>query len=154
MEWERDLRRMPDDPALITPETEFTTGVPPGTPIQWALARQGFPRAWDVTTGAGGIVGALDTGVDGGNPEFAGKIASADAAGASAPLTDEDGHGSHTAGLACAGTDNGIGLAGAGLRLPPGGGQAGHHDHRRHPRRGHRGRRSASPPTAARTRST
>ena len=56
-------------------------------PIQWALARQGFPRAWDVTTGAGAIVGALDTGVDGGNPELAGKIASADAAGTADPLT-------------------------------------------------------------------
>ena len=115
VEWERDLRRVPNDPALSTAETEFTTGVPPGTPIQWALARQGFPRAWDVATGAGAIVGALDTGVDGGNPEFAGKIASADAVGTSSPLTDEDGHGSHTAGLACAGTDNGIGLAGAGF---------------------------------------
>ena len=115
VEWQRDLRRTPNDPALTTPETEFTAGVPPGTPIQWALARQGFPRAWDVATGAGGIVGALDTGVDGGNPEFAGKIVSADVAGTSSPLTDEDGHGTHTAGLACAGTDNGIGVAGAGF---------------------------------------
>ena len=115
VEWERDLRRVPSDPALSTAETEFTAGVPGGTPIQWTLARQGFPRAWDVATGAGAVVGALDTGVDGGNPELAGKIASADAVGAAAPLTDEDGHGSHTAGLACAATDNGIGVAGAGF---------------------------------------
>ena len=115
VEWERDLRRVPNDPALSVAETEFTAGVPPGTPVQWALARQGFPRAWDVVTGASGIVGVLDTGVDGGNPEFAGKIASADAAGAASPLTDEDGHGSHTAGLACAATDNAIGVAGAGF---------------------------------------
>jgi subtilisin family serine protease len=115
VEWERDLRRVPSDPALTTPETEFTSGVPPGTPIQWALARQGFPRAWDTATGAGAVVGVLDTGADGTNPELAGKMASADAAGASSPLTDEDGHGTHTAGLACAATDNGIGLAGAGF---------------------------------------
>ena len=115
VEWERDLRRVPNDPALSTAETDFTAGVPAGTPLQWSLARQGFPHAWDVTTGAGAIVGALDTGVDGGNPDFAGKIASADVAGAAGPLTDEDGHGSHTAGLACAGTDNGIGVAGAGF---------------------------------------
>ena len=115
VEWERDLRRTPSDPALVTPETEFTTGVPAGTTIQWQAARQGLMRAWDLTTGSRAIVGALDTGVDGGNPEFAGKIASADAAGTAGPLTDEDGHGSHTAGLACVGTDNGIGLAGAGF---------------------------------------
>ncbi len=115
VEWERDLRRVPGDPALGAAETEFTTGVPAGTPIQWALARQGFPRAWDLTTGSGAIVGALDTGVDGGNPDLAGKIASADVAGATDALADGDGHGTHTAGLACAGTDNGIGIAGAGF---------------------------------------
>ena len=115
VEWERDLRRVPSDPALSTAETEFTTGVPAGTPIQWQTARMGFPRAWDLSTGSGAIVGALDTGVDGRNPEFAGKIASADVAGAADPLSDADGHGSHTAGLACAATDNGIGVAGAGF---------------------------------------
>ncbi len=115
VEWERDLRRTPNDPALSTAESQFTAGVPPGTPIQWALGRENFPRAWDLTTGASAIVGALDTGVDGANPELAGKVASADVAGAANPLFDEDGHGSHTGGLACAATDNGIGVAGAGF---------------------------------------
>jgi len=115
VEWERDLRRVPSDPALSVTETEFTTGVPAGTPIQWQTARMGFPRAWDLSTGSGAIVGALDTGVDGRNPDFAGKIASADVAGATDPLSDADGHGSHTAGLACAATDNGIGIAGSGF---------------------------------------
>ena len=114
VEWERDLRRVPNDPALSTPETRDTDGVPPGTPIQWALAREGFPSAWDVTTGQGAIVGAVDSGVDGSIADMAGKIASADAVGTSAPTSDSDGHGTHTAGLACAGTDNGAGIAGAG----------------------------------------
>ncbi len=114
VEWARDLRRTPNDPALSTPETVSTNGVPPGTPIQWALARENFPAAWDVTTGEGALVGVIDSGVDGGHPELAGKIASADGAGAANPLTDTDGHGTHVAGLACAGTDNGIGVAGAG----------------------------------------
>ncbi len=114
VEWARDLRRTPNDPALSTPETAFTNGVPAGTPIQWALARENFPAAWEVTTGDGALVGVVDSGVDGGHPEFAGKIASADAVDTADPLTDTDGHGSHVAGLACAGTDNGIGVAGAG----------------------------------------
>lgn len=114
VEWARDLRRVPNDPALFTQETEFTTGVPPGTPIQWALAREGFPAAWDVTTGEGALVAVLDTGVDGGGPELAGKIASADAVGTTDPLVDPDGHGTHVSGLACAAANNGIGVAGAG----------------------------------------
>jgi serine protease len=114
VEWARDLRSVPNDPALHLPETEFTNGVPPGTPIQWALARQGFPAAWDLTTGNGAVVGVIDSGIDGGSPELAGKVASADALGVANPLTDPDGHGTHTAGLACAATNNGIGVAGAG----------------------------------------
>lgn len=114
VEWERDLRRMPNDPALSTPETQYTNGVPPGTPIQWALARQGFPAAWETTTGQGAIVGAVDSGVDGSTADMSGKIASADAVSSSAPTSDPDGHGTHTAGLACAATDNGAGIAGAG----------------------------------------
>jgi serine protease len=114
VEWERDLHRIPSDPALSRPETEFKFGVPPGTPVQWALAREGFPAAWEVTTGGGAVVAVIDGGIDGSNPELAGKIASADSIGTSSPLTDGNGHGSHVSGLACAATDNGMGVAGAG----------------------------------------
>jgi serine protease len=111
-EWLRDLRRVPNDPALGSPEGEYV--VPPGTPIQWALARQGFPAAWDVTTGATARVAILDTGIDAAHPELGGKVASADSVDAGDARTDSDGHGSHVSGLACAGTDDGRGIAGAG----------------------------------------
>jgi serine protease len=111
-EWVRELRRLPNDPALGSPEGEYA--VPAGTPIQWALARQGFPAAWDVTTGATARVAILDTGIDAGHPELAGKIATAESVDAGDPRTDADGHGSHVSGLACAGTDDGRGVAGAG----------------------------------------
>ncbi len=111
-EWTRELRRVPNDPAMWTAEGEFA--VAPGTPIQWALARQGFPVAWDVTTGAEARVAVLDTGIDGTHPELAGKILSAESIDGSDPRTDRDGHGSHVAGLACAATDDGRGVAGAG----------------------------------------
>jgi serine protease len=111
-EWLRDLRRVPNDPALGSVEGEYA--VPAGTPIQWALGRQGFPAAWDVTTGATARVAILDTGIDGSHPELSGKIATADSVDAGDPRTDSDGHGSHVAGLACAGTDDGRGVAGAG----------------------------------------
>ena len=60
----------------------------------------------------------IDTGVDASHPELAGRIAYAadfsqasDDGGAS---TDEGGHGTHVASLACAKGGNGIGIAGAG----------------------------------------
>jgi serine protease len=111
-EWVRRLRRVPNDPALVTAEDEYN--VVAGTPIQWALGRQGFPAAWDVTTGAEARVAVLDTGVDASHPELAGKILTAESIDGSDPRVDQDGHGTHVAGLACASTDDAIGVAGAG----------------------------------------
>ena len=108
------LRAPADDPALRRPET--ASGTPPGTPQQWPAIRQRFERAWDFTSGAGALVGVIDTGVDGPHPELSGKVAAAvdqDASSANA-LTDEEGHGTHVASLACATTGNAVGIAGAG----------------------------------------
>jgi serine protease len=112
-EYYREYRRIPNDPALWTPETEY--GGIAGTTKQWSLAREGFPAAWDVTTGEAAIVGVLDSGIDSGHPELGSKIASLDAVQTSSPGSDEDGHGTHVSGLACASTDNGAGIAGAGF---------------------------------------
>jgi serine protease len=111
-EWVRELRRVPNDPALSAPETEYAVAA--GTPIQWALHRQGFPAAWDVTTGAEARVAVLDTGVDASHPDLAGKILTAESIDGSDARVDRDGHGTHVAGLACASTDDGVGIAGAG----------------------------------------
>jgi serine protease len=111
-EWVRELRRVPNDPALNAPETEYAVAA--GTPIQWALQRHGFPAAWDVTTGAEARVAVLDTGVDASHPDLAGKILTAESIDGSDPRVDSDGHGTHVAGLACASTDDGVGIAGAG----------------------------------------
>jgi subtilisin family serine protease len=112
-EWKRDFRLMPNDPALATSDDLFPN--PGGAPLQWALARENFPAAWSVTTGNGAIVGILDSGIDSGHPELRGKILTADAFGTNtSPGSDEDGHGTHVSGLACAATNDGIGTAGAG----------------------------------------
>jgi subtilisin family serine protease len=113
VEYARELRRTPNDPALA--QTEGAPDVPAGTSIQWPIIRQAFRTAWEITTGGGAIVGVIDTGLDGNHPDLRGKIRSADDAGSgSSPRTDGDGHGSHVAGLACAATNNGIGIVGAG----------------------------------------
>lgn len=113
-EWQRDFQRTPGDPPLSTPETAFG-GLPGGAAIQWNLLRENFPAAWDVTTGRGAIVGLLDSGVDGSHPQLARKLHSIDEIGTSTgAAVDEEGHGTHVGGLACAATDDGAGTAGAG----------------------------------------
>jgi serine protease len=110
------LRAQPNDPALTAPES--ANGTPPGTPVQWWPQREGFPRLWDFTTGAGALVGIIDTGIDASHPELAGKVRAAEdldnEAGHGPATTDEVGHGTHVASIACAQADNGAGIAGAG----------------------------------------
>jgi serine protease len=119
VEYERrqQLRLVPNDPALTTLET--APGTPPGTPLQWWVGRTNLPAAWDIERGAGATVAVIDTGVDAGHPEFAGKVADTidndGTPGDGPPTSDEDGHGTHVASLACAAGDNAVGLVGAGL---------------------------------------
>src|SRR4051812_25480767 len=98
------LRLTPNDPALSAPET--ATGTPPGTTVEWWPQREGFERAWDFTTGAGSLVGVIDTGLDATHPDLAGKVRAGedyDAQEGDGPATtDEVGHGTHVASLACA----------------------------------------------------
>jgi serine protease len=110
-----ELRAAPNDPALTQPET--ASGTPGGIPIEWAYQRQGLAHLWDVTHGDSAVVGVVDTGADAGHPELGPKINAAvdqdnddDLPGG----TDTVGHGTHVSSLACAATNDGQGLAGAG----------------------------------------
>ena len=112
-----ELRLVPNDPSLSLPET--ATGVPPGTVLQWWVARTNLPAAWDLERGAGATVAVIDTGLDGGHPDLAGKVARAvdnDSTPGNGPATgDENGHGTHVSSQACAAGDNGVGIVGSGL---------------------------------------
>jgi subtilisin family serine protease len=111
------LRYAPNDPALSAPELSPRT--PGGVTQQWWAAPMGLPQAWDVTRGRTALVAVIDTGADGGHPELAGQIRDAldvdDTFGNGPATTDENGHGTHVASLACARADNRIGIAGAGF---------------------------------------
>jgi thermitase len=85
---------------------------------QWAPQLTGAESAWDVTTGAAGVIIAItDTGVDGTHPDFEGKvIAGWDtynnveiSAGADSSVNP---HGTHCSGIAAAVGNNSQGIAG------------------------------------------
>jgi len=91
----------------------------PYFPEQWALEALKVPAAWLRGTGAGVKVGVVDTGVDLAHEDLQGKVlASTDCVGAGSESAchgsgqDDEGHGTHVAGIIAADTFNGRGVAG------------------------------------------
>ncbi|MFC7341776.1 S8 family serine peptidase [Saccharopolyspora griseoalba] len=112
---------------LASQATATAAGGDPLSDKQWGLAQIHAPEAWASSTGAGEVIAVVDTGVDLGHPEFAGKLvpgATFACGGGPAPCGDGDWrgadgvgqepdvHGTHVAGIAAASTGNGTGIAG------------------------------------------
>ncbi|MFG1658487.1 S8 family serine peptidase [Micromonospora chersina] len=93
---------------------------------QWGLRQIHAEQAWATSTGAGVVIAVVDTGVDLGHPDLAGKLVAGatfvDCGPASCGNGDwrgpngvpdaNDEHGTHVAGIAAAATGNGVGVAG------------------------------------------
>lgn len=78
---------------------------------QWGLSQVGAPAAWQYGTGAGVKIGIVDTGVDLSQQDLQGKTVAAkdflsdpssSCTTASTPGQDDNGHGTHVAGIAAA----------------------------------------------------
>ena len=90
---------------------------------QYGLNNIRAPQGWDTTTGSATVIIAIvDTGVDLTHPDLSTKIvAGYDFVNNDAIAQDDNGHGSHVAGIAAASSNNGAGVAGAswGARIMP-----------------------------------
>lgn len=86
-------------------------------PQQWSLAKISAPAAWNFTIGAPQVlVAVLDSGADLSHPDLAGQIAGSQNFVGFGDATDNNGHGTHTAGIIAARTNNGIGVASLGYQ--------------------------------------
>ena len=108
-------RRMQGTGTGVVPRRTLGTFFAPNDPLaaqQWYLARDHAFDFWpDLPTLSPVLVGVVDTGIDLGHPEFAGRIALARSfVGGSAD--DEVGHGTFVAGEIAAATGNAQGIAG------------------------------------------
>jgi type VII secretion-associated serine protease mycosin len=103
--------------ALRTPNDEqYTAGQ------QWGLTQIKAEQAWDITTGSESIIIAvLDTGTATDHPDLGKFVPGYDFVNNDSDPYDDHGHGTYTAGIAAAQSNNGVGIAGVawGARIMP-----------------------------------
>jgi thermitase len=119
------------DPDVLYAEPDYIAQAQP-TPLndpyygsQWGLSKIDAPAAWDAATGSNIVIAIVDTGIDLTHPDLscADKLTAARwnfVANNSTPQ-DDNGHGTHVAGIAAACGNNGKGVAGVawGAQLMP-----------------------------------
>ena len=98
--------------ALPAAAAAFVTN-DPLAPQQWYLTQDRAFDSWvEPPVLAAVKVAVIDSGIDGGHPEFAGRIALSKSFVGGSALTDEQGHGTFVAGEIAAAMNNGVGISG------------------------------------------
>lgn len=98
---------------VVAPAAGAASGSDPLVRQQHGLEESGLHRAWATSTGTGVTIAILDSGVDGHHPDLVSRLVPGhNEITGSDDTTDDDGHGTHVAGIAAAATGNGVGVAG------------------------------------------
>ena len=86
----------------------------PGFEFQWGLIQIGAQDAWEIGTGRGATVAVLDSGVDFNHEDLKGQVAAGgrDFTNDDDVAQDDNGQGTHVAGIIAASTNNKVGVAG------------------------------------------
>jgi len=133
--------RLARDPAVLSVEPDATGSVQltPNDPFyltdpasglgQWGIRKAHVDQAWDIARGSASItVAVIDTGIDANHPDLAGVtlpgvtfLTAPDPTCPAGSTIDDDGHGTHVAGVIAANGNNGIGIAGVafGVKILP-----------------------------------
>lgn len=115
LDYRRTASAVPNDPGYVYNDQDY-------------LKTIRMPQAWDRTQGSTSqVIAVVDTGVNGSHEDLYGRVlggynALTNTLTAANASTDDNGHGTMTAGIAAANTNNGLGIAGvawAGGRVMP-----------------------------------
>jgi subtilisin family serine protease len=97
--------------ACVLSPAAWAAGGDPLRSHQWGLDLIHADAAHSVSTGAGAVVAVVDTGIDAAHPDLAGRIGPGmDFVDGDSTPQDENGHGTHVAGIIAADAGNGIGV--------------------------------------------
>ncbi len=118
-EYRAEYRYAPNDPFVYASDPH----APNGDVAGWNLLRTGAEGAWELTKGQGAEVAVIDSGVYTAHPELSGRITGRlnceigmfGSGCDGSDVTDDDGHGTHVAGLACATGDNRVAIVSIGF---------------------------------------
>jgi flagellar hook assembly protein FlgD len=112
----RDLKK-DTNIEFIEPNYIYSVEYTPNDPnynLQWSLPKMKVDKAWDISTNSNSrTIAIVDTGVDSDHPDLASDIvAGYNAITDTTNTNDDQGHGTHVAGIAAGMMGNGIGIAG------------------------------------------
>ncbi len=103
-------------PTTAAPPAAASSFVDGGDPLrtqQTHISQLGLPAVWSRATGAGQVIAIVDSGVDLSHPDLAGQLVEGiNLVTPGTPPQDDNGHGTHVAGIAAATTGNAIGVSG------------------------------------------